>query len=649
MRGTEGKRPPERRYGCAENRLICPSPTKIGEKYRYKDMKKKINILFLLMSIITTTAVTVFAADVKFEASLDRDKIALGERVQLGLSFYGTQSMPAPDIGNIDGVEARYLGPSTMMTVINGKVSSSITHMYSIVPLKTGKFELGPFSFTYKGVRYVSNMAVLQVSEEHAPQVSEPSSVATEEKLDFGDRIFLTMALDKTKAYVYELIPVTVKLYVNRLNVRDIQLPTFAQESFSKAEFKEPKQYREYHNGTLCDVLEFKTKIFATRPGEYKLGPAKIKCNVIVQKRMRKSLSGGMDEFAGSGFRDEFFDDFFTHFERYPLELSSEDSPLIILPLPEEGRSANFEGAVGDFQFIYSANPKKVKSGDPIALTMEINGTGNFNTVLIPRIENLNGFKTYEPQIKTETNTKTFVQVLIPETDKVTQTPGATFSYFDPNKSEYRTIVQPGIPIQVEKSKEEAPAQVVGPTAALPQAVSESETLKRDIVYVKDSIGRTYRKSAGIYSINILLTIFILPLIFLTAFYLIVLHNERLKRDTVYAGRLLAYKLARSGFKTLKHQLRSGDPKGFYELVFKTLQDYFGNRLHIPSGGITYDAVEYAARARNVDIDILKKLERLFSTCDQARFAGLAANELTMKDNMRELEEVVRYFERLKI
>ncbi len=85
--------------------------------------------------------------------------------MQLGLTFYDTQSMPAPDIGNIDGLEIRYLGPSTMMTVINGKVSSSITHMYKVLPLRVGRFQLGPFSFNYKGNRYLSNTVFLETGE----------------------------------------------------------------------------------------------------------------------------------------------------------------------------------------------------------------------------------------------------------------------------------------------------------------------------------------------------------------------------------------------------------------------------------------------------------------------------------------------------
>ena len=76
--------------------------------------------------------------------------------------------MPAPDIGSIDGLEMRYVGPSTMMTVINGQVSSSITHMYSVQPLRIGKFQIGPFSFKYKTIITLPTMVSLTVTEERA-------------------------------------------------------------------------------------------------------------------------------------------------------------------------------------------------------------------------------------------------------------------------------------------------------------------------------------------------------------------------------------------------------------------------------------------------------------------------------------------------
>ena len=100
-----------------------------------------------------------------------------------------------------------------------------------------------------------------------------------------------------------------MKFYVYRLNVSDIQLPVFSQEGFSRIEFKEPKQFKENLNGTIYDVLEFATNIFGTRSGDYKIGPARIKCNLVVK---RKATRSSMDDMLGEdrSARDSFFDDF---------------------------------------------------------------------------------------------------------------------------------------------------------------------------------------------------------------------------------------------------------------------------------------------------------------------------------------------------
>ena len=361
---------------------------------------RKIFRTFLLSCLIASSLTALASAKAaKFEISLDKGRIAIGETVQLALTFYDTQSMPAPDIGNIDGLEIRYVGPSTMMTVLNGQVSTSISHMYTVLPLRTGKFQIGPFSFKYKGDEYASNMVVLEATEEKVmPQEKAPAALS--ETINLEDRIFVTLTVDKTTAYVNELIPVTVKLYVNRLNVSDIQLPTFSQEGFSKIEFKEPKQYRENAGDTIYDVLEFKTNIFGTMPGDYRLGPAKIKCSLVERK---VGPRGARDEFFSN---DSFFEDFRARYEKHPVELKSQDVRLIISPLPTEGRPKDFSGAVGDYQFIFEAGPTKVKVGDPITLRTTINGTGNFNTVLMPRLDNTTGFKVYEPEVKTEDNRK---------------------------------------------------------------------------------------------------------------------------------------------------------------------------------------------------------------------------------------------------
>ena len=625
----------------------------------------RVTIIFYFFAL--TIAGPISADEIKFEASLDKKTAAIGETAQLGLTFYGTQSVPAPDIGNIDGCDVRYLGPSTMTTIINGSVSSSITHMYRVQPLRLGKFQFGPFTFKYEGSAYKSNAAFLTVDEERqkeglsakAAAVGPAAGGKDEEEsildsLDIRDKLFLTLKIDKPRAYVNELIPVTIKLYVNRLNVSDIQLPDLGQEGFSKAQFEEPKQYRERMGGELHDVLEFRTTIFGTRPGDYKLGPAKLKCNIAVRKRVR-NISALSDDFMNEqGGGSPYFDDFFTRYERYPVELKSEETRLILSPLPAEGKPIDFSGAIGDYQFIFQAGPKKVKVGDPVTLTMEINGTGNFNTVIIPKLENVEGFRIYEPQAKTEPNRKVFRQVLIPETDLVFQTPKAIFTYFDPDKKEYKTITQGPISIQVEKVAE-APPQVIGAApAAVPSApmgiasVEEEKEAQGDILYIKESLGRIQSADYEIYKSPFVLVIVIIPLLALLAVYAVYARRERFIRDTKYAHRSAAFKNMRREFFQLKHCLKANDAKSFYEALFHTLQNYLGGMFYIPVSGLTFDTIEPVLRYKNIDIAVINKIKNIFDLCDRAKFALSNVDALRMKDDMRELEEIIRDLERKK-
>lgn len=606
---------------------------------------------FCIFAAVLLIVCGISAADAKelrFEASLDKPQVAIGATAKLGLSFYGTQSIPAPDLGNIDGLEVRYMGPSTMMTVLNGQVSSSITHMYSVLPLRLGKFQIGPFAFTYKGDEYKSNMVSLEVTETRpvVPKSVQKQDEAMPVDLNLEDRIFLHLETSKQVAYVNELIPIKVKLYVNRMNVSDIQLPAFAQESFSKIEFKEPKQYKENMNGSLYDVLEFSTSIFGTKPGDYNLGPATIKANVVVKRRAAKPSSG--DPFSEDFTRDSFFDDFFTRYERHPVELKSQAIQVSVLPLPSQNRPANFSGAVGDYQFIYAASPTKLKAGDPVTLRMEINGTGNLNTILMPNIAASSGFKTYEPQVKTGEHSKSFTQVMIPESENITEVPVAEFSFFDPAKKDYVTISRGPIPIQVEKPKEEAPSQVIGPSEEAKEERPKDD-LGRDLVYIKELPGRWRRVDYQVYKNGFLAPFLAVPLLLLVSLAIARGRADRLQRDTAYASKLNSVKAAKTGLKSLKRLLRSKDEKAFYEALFTTLQRYLGHKLRIPPAGVTSDIVEGVLKTKDVDVDILGVVAGLFRACDEARFAMSKKELMHMSDDLKRIEEVINYFERKKV
>ncbi|MCX5681803.1 MAG: BatD family protein, partial [Candidatus Omnitrophica bacterium] len=243
---------------------------------------RKIKVFIIISSIFLLSSVA-FAKDLNFEATIDRNKVGLGQSLELDLTFDGTQDMPAVDLPSIEGFQAHYVGPSTRMSVINGQVSNSITHVYTLLPTKTGTFQLGPFQAEHKGDSYHSNSVSVEVVE-GAAQPEEQSSASEQiNAKDLSDRIFLVMHIKKKKVYLNEVVPVTIKLCVNRLGIRDIQYPEFSHDGFSVGEFSKPRQYQGVAEGINYDIIEFDTTIFGLRPGEFRLGPANLQCSLIVK------------------------------------------------------------------------------------------------------------------------------------------------------------------------------------------------------------------------------------------------------------------------------------------------------------------------------------------------------------------------------
>ncbi|MCD6093562.1 MAG: protein BatD, partial [Candidatus Omnitrophica bacterium] len=506
-------------------------------------------IILFLFTIHYALCPMLYASDIQFEATVDRKTVSLGESLQLNLSFYGTQNVSRPDIGEIDGFQVRYLGPSTRISIVNGRVSSSITHIYTLIPLKTGKFEIGPFSVVINGETFTSQVLTVEVVSAPSPpprQTQRPSTAqGTISEEGLKDRIFLTVKAGKLQAYVNESIPLSIKLYINRLGVRDIQYPKFEHEGFSIKEFGEPKQYRQTIGGIVYDVIEFNTNMFAVRPGQFLLGPAKVDCNLIVRKRQRRRRTpfdndffGFDNDFFGRFFDEDIFNDFFGRYEAYPFQVTSPPLKISVRPLPSEGRPANFKGAIGDFQFKVKVSPKEVKAGDPITVTMTITGTGNFDTVSSPVLNSKEEFRVYQPQAKQGQGAKVFEQVLIPQSEKVKEIPKITFSFFDPQAGEYRSLIQGPFPISVSKP-EGGELKIVEIPQAVVKTVKE-ELLGRDIVYIKESPGRLRRTGRYLYQRTGFWFYYLVILIIFSGFVTFHKHQEKLKTDERYARRLQA-------------------------------------------------------------------------------------------------------------
>ncbi len=583
-----------------------------------------------------------FAKEVAFEAHLDREKASLGQVLQLELGFEGTQDMPPLTFPEVEGLQISYLGPATRMSIVNGKVSSSITHIYSVKPLKEGDFKLGPFTFEHNGDTYRASEINLEVVKGSLKADSQPAGSAQVSSEDISDRVFLVMNVENNKVYLNEATALTIKLYVNRLAIRDIQYPEFSHEGFSVGQFEKPKQYTEVVGGVNYDVIEFTASIFGMRQGEFRLGPASLKCNLLIRQQQHQRFPGGFDDF----FNSNMFDNFLGGYQNYPLDLKSADIPVIVRSLPEESKPQNFTGAVGDFGIDVAVGPQEVKVGDPVTVKITVSGKGNLNTVNMPHLSSSKGFKIYEPQVKQDDASKVFEQVMIPLEESIREIPAIDFSFWDPAAGKYREITKGPFPIRVEKPVREEKLAIVSSQQPQDHPGPGDEMLGRDIVYIKILPGAFSRHGRFLYNNLFFLWMhLVFPLVFLVILFY-EKRKRKLKSDPRFARQLSAPKKARAYLLKARQYCSSGDPALFYDTVFQLLQEYLGDKFHLPSQGITMSVVDDVLKSKGTDEAILNMLRVIFRECDAARYSPLASGKDAMLDTLSKAEAVIVYFQK---
>jgi hypothetical protein len=578
-----------------------------------------------------STAVS-WAAPVSYTATVDRNKAGVGDPILLTLTFSGVQSAAAPQV-SLDGFGVSYIGPFTQLSVINGRSSSSVSHRYHLLPQKIGQFSIGPFSASIDGQTVMTNTITLDITK------GSPTPQSDGSNSELGDRAYATIETDKKTAFLNEKFSLRVKMHANHLPIKDVHFPQLETQGFSVGAFGQPRQYQVAINGIAFDVLEFETQIFATRSGELTLGPAQINATLLLPRNQENSLPQEMQGFFSSAIFNNFFGA-----QTQPLEIKSLPVTITILPLPEEGKPADFSGAIGNFILEADPRPLKVGLGDPVTVTMSIRGQGNLATVTKPGFANENDFKIYEPEIKEDASGKIFEQVVSPQSLSVKEIPQVRFSFFNPASREYRTLTKGPWPLEVTQAPAQPP--VAASNSQTQATVLPEEKIGVDIFYIKESGTWRNKDASYLYQHPGFWIMVAFPLPLLWGFLLWAQEKKKINHDTRYARRLLAPRKAKNGIRAARRLLKEGKSEEFVTTLSKLAREYFGDRFHIPGASITYDTVSTHTDVSRVPQDILDKTRHLFDVCDAARYALTTLGSEQMEQALNECEVIIDFFQK---
>jgi BatD DUF11 like domain len=309
-----------------------------------------------------------------------------------------------------------------------------------------------------------------------------------------------------------------------------------------------------------------------------------------------------------------------------------------------------FTGAVGNYTMTASVGPTNVAAGDPITVRIAISGRGALDSITLPEDKSWVGFKAYPPTSSIEVSdqfgfqgTKTFEQIISPESTDIRELPAITFSYFDPDVKQFRTLTYPATKLTVR------PGGVnVAPAVAVKTGGASSETPppQQDIVPIKQRLGSLSKTFAPLMTQPAFIAVPTAPMLaFLAAFIWrkrtdSIANNPRLRRQRQVEATI------RSGLENI-HQLAAQNKSDeFFAELAHLLQEKLGERLDTSASGITEAVIDEKLRPRGIPDSTLTALHELFQASNLARYAPIkSSHELAaiiprLESALKKLEEV---------
>lgn len=536
------------------------------------------------------------AQSITVSAAVESDDVAVGAPFVLSIRVDGAQNVPVPVV-EVAGFRSDYLGPSTQVSLVNGRMSTTVTHRYRMIAEQEGQFSLGPFVVGHDDQRYETAPVAVRVR----PAGTRPRAQAV---APGGDDAFrLTLQPTRSEIYIGQRVEVVVTLYVGDVRVRDLQYPVIRGDGITVEKFGQADQGSEVVGGRRYTTVRLRTHLTPVRAGAIDLRPT-MQLTVLTSRR-------GLDPI-------------FQHLlggEARQVEVDGEPTTLTVLPLPEAGRPPGFNGAIGTYDFSLTAQPTTLQAGDPITLRMEISGSGNLAAIEPPPVPTGERFRRYDAQpVKGEDGAarRVFEQVLIPRDADVTTIPAVDFSFFDPTARTYRTIRQGPIPIAVRAAPAGASGVVDGAPAG--PAATPAAPVGRDIVYIKDAPGtlvapRDRAPVGGLFAV--LLGI---PVLAFAAVQAFVRRRDRLAGDP----RLVRFRAAGRQAQRALAAARglSSDSAAAGDAAIAAVYAYLAARLDLPPGGIDRERVTARLTAAGVSEEVRAEVARFFDLAERTRYAA---------------------------
>ncbi len=556
-----------------------------------------------LPGVLLAALTPVLWAQPTVELKVPSQRAFVGELFEISIEISGFQTCDAPQMPEIPNCSVRLsAGPidQSRRFEVNGRViedTHKYVYQYGLTPHATGELVIPPIPVRVDGKVLTTRELKLNVRPSDAGQLFVIDVTTGRNRLYVGQRVPLTMTIwVKPARYGSQLLKADQMLQL----VRPIQFGPFPLPA-------RPNVSRRARPGgdpsDLYYAYEFVTSFVAEKPGP-----------------LTFDIEAGIEYPTSSGPRN--------------LRSAANVEPAEILPVPMDGRPADFAGAVGLFAIEVTASPTSVRVGDPIELNIDIYGDGPVETLPPPLLSangRLNeGFRLPGESLAGEMHEgrRRFKLTIRAKRDDVTEIPPIAYPYFDPDAERFVIARSKPIPLAVTPAAEVTPPDVTGlgaPERAAGAPALEALDGLRDIetsesALLASSSSVTPRMVAGV-----MLTP---PAVFLLTWAGVACAQSR-TADPARRRRQAALRAARRRLTQARaHAIRTRSDSGgpgppmLAAEIAATLAGYLADRFNEPPARFTGLAGVEFLRSRGVRDDLLSQWANLVQRCEEASFGG---------------------------
>ena len=384
-------------------------------------MEQKISyILFLFSTLLISGQVTLAVSEVKDPKINQTFNLTVLLEIK-GENMEQETPLRMPDLSKFDIVGSASEQNTVVVDAKKGNVVNQMVYQWVLSPKEAGKIKFGSVLVTVNGKIYKTEPFEISVKD-----TEKKSSVAD---ASLSNDVYLNMEIKDKVVYKNEPTLAVIRAYSkNYGNFRKLNGIKFSsQKNLNVKPVNSPRSEIETRSGMASQIVGL-FMVYPSESGNYVVNP------------MSASLNSASKN-----------------------KISSNSVKINVKKLPA-GMPENFKNAVGKFDvsLLKGTLEQTLEINTPINISVQVSGTGNFNTLNFPKIIDSENYLVYPPKIISDLKMNedglsgmvTADYIVVPKRNGSIPIVLENFSYFDPITKQYVDLGEKSLVLNI-KTKDE--------------------------------------------------------------------------------------------------------------------------------------------------------------------------------------------------